>query len=140
MSNILLCKELAMKHERLRESSKGRRRNWSEAQRGLGREPGERGRTVPTTATPRLRTKQLLSLMPFSTKLILAAASTEGRWASDHNVTSPLCWEASTHLGLFSIIGPTQSTTSQRRSLPNATAAGAQDPLPISTGEHTVLS
>lgn len=52
MSNILLRKKLAMKHERLTESSKGLWINWSEAQTGLGQEPGEWGRTVPTTTTP----------------------------------------------------------------------------------------
>lgn len=40
MSNILLWKKLAMKHERLMESSKGLWINWREAQTGLGQEPG----------------------------------------------------------------------------------------------------
>lgn len=44
MSNILLWKKLAMKHERLMESSKGLRINWSEAQTELGQEPGRVGK------------------------------------------------------------------------------------------------
>lgn len=140
MSNILLWKKLAMKHERLTGSSKGLRINWSEAQPGLGRAPGERGRTVPTTTTPDFRMKPLLSPMLFRTKLIRAAASPEGRWASHRNVTSTLRWEASSHLGLFSRIGPTQSIASHRRSVPDTTAARAQDPLPIALGERTFLS
>lgn len=82
MSNILLWKELAARHERLRESSKKEGgKNWSKAQTGLGQEPGERGRAVPTTTAPDLGRERLLSRVHFSTKLVLAAASTEGRWA-----------------------------------------------------------
>lgn len=68
MSNILLWKKLAAKHERLLESSKGLRRNWSETQTGLGPEPGERGRAAPATTTPDLWIKKLLPPRRFQHK------------------------------------------------------------------------
>lgn len=84
MSNILLWKELAARHERLRESSKKKKKkreekNWSKAQTGLGWEPGEWGRAEPAATAPDLSRERLLSLH-FSTKLVLAAAGTGGRW------------------------------------------------------------
>lgn len=82
MSNILLWKELAARHERLRESSKKEGgKNWSKAQTGLGQEPGERGRAVPTTTAPDPSRERLLSRVHFSTEPVPAAASAEGRWA-----------------------------------------------------------
>lgn len=82
MSNILLWKELAARHERLRESSKKEGgKNWSKAQTGLGQEPGERGRAVPTTTAPDPSRERLLSRVHFSTEPVPAAASAEGRQA-----------------------------------------------------------
>lgn len=61
MSNILLWKKLAMKHERLMESSKGLRINWREHRQGWDRSQGECGRTEHTTRAPDFRIKQPLS-------------------------------------------------------------------------------